>query len=383
MDRKHGARLVVVLVLAMASAGFLLVHASRTHAAGAAAIPPVEVDVAAVVSRQVTDWQNYSGRLQAVDHVEIHALVPGTIEAVYFRDGQRVNKGDPLFLIDPRPYQAVLDQAQAEVLSAKAARKFAQDDFERAKKLISNNAISRRDYDEKADNSATAAARVKAAEAAVERARVDLGYTHIAAPVAGRMSRAEFTVGNIVSAGTSSPALTTLVSISPIYAEFDVDEQTYLGFMENRDGRDIRVKLGLANESGYSRQGRLYFVDNQLSTVSGTIRVRAIFDNEDGLLVPGLYARVQVEGGLPHGALLIDDRAISTDQAKKFVYVVDGTNHAQYRAIVPGAQSGGLRQVTSGLVAGDRIVVSGFQRIHPGDPVQAKSVPMTGESPAN
>ncbi|MFC4527044.1 efflux RND transporter periplasmic adaptor subunit [Dyella halodurans] len=381
MKRKNKTRLIIGVVVVLGGGGLLLMHVSRTHAAVAAvAPPPVEADVATVLNRKVTEWQSYSGRLQAVDHVEIHALVPGTIEAIYFRDGQQVKKGDPLFLIDPRPYQASLDQALADVQSAKASEKFAQDDFERAKKLIANNAMSRRDYDEKADDLASAAAKRKAAEAAAERARVNLEYTHITAPVSGRMSRTEFTVGNIVSAGTSSPALTSLVSISPIYAEFDVDEQTYLGFIAHREGRDIEVRLGLANETGYSRLGKLFFVDNQLSAASGTIRVRAIFENLDGALVPGLFARVQVQGGLPHPAVLIDEKSISTDQARKFVYVVDAGNHAQYRAIVPGAESAGLRQVVSGLQPGERIVVSGFQRIHPGDEIRPKDVPMAGES---
>lgn len=384
MERNIKARLASGLVATVATIGVLFIsHAGGSHAAGAASAPPVEVNVATVLSQQVTDWQSYSGRLQAVDHVEIHALVPGTIEAVYFRDGQQVSKGAPLFLIDPRPYQASLDQARADVESGRASLKFAQDDFERAKKLIANNAISHRDYDEKADTLASSSAKLKASEAAAEHARVNLDYTRITAPVSGRMSRAEFTTGNIVSAGTSSPALTTLVSISPIYAEFDVDEQTYLGFLAHRDGRDITVRLGLANEEGYSRTGKLYFVDNQLSAASGTIRVRAIFDNPDGALVPGLFARVQVEGGRSHSALLIDERAISTDQARKFVYVVDADNHAQYRAITPGAETAGLRQVTSGLKPGERIVVSGFQRIHPGDSVQPKVVPMSSNGPAN
>jgi multidrug efflux system membrane fusion protein len=383
MERKNKARLVSGLMVVLAAGGLFALHSTRTRAAGATAVPPLEVDVATVLSQQVTDWQSYSGRLQAVDHVEIHALVPGTIEAVYFRDGQRVNKGDPLFLIDPRPYQASFDQARADIDSDRASEKFAQDDFERAKKLLANNAIARRDYDAKADALASSAAKLKASEAAAERARVNLEYTRIVAPVSGRMSRAEFTIGNIVSAGTSSPALTSLVSISPIYAEFNVDEQTYLGFMAHRDGRDIAVRLGLANETGYSRLGKLFFVDNQLSAASGTIRVRAIFDNLDGALVPGLFARVQVEGGLPHKAVLIDEKSISTDQARKFVYVVDADNHAQYRAIVPGAESAGLRQVTSGLKPGERIVVSGFQRIHPGDAIQPKNVPMGGDSSAN
>lgn len=337
---------------------------------------PVEVDVAEVVVRTVTDAQTYSGRLQAIDHVDIRAQVPGTIEEVFFKDGQTVAKGDPLFLIDPRPYQAQLNHAVAVVSETKARARFAALDFERAKRLIEGNALSRRDFDDKSNLTLAAAAAVKVAEADVEQARVNLGYTRINAPVAGRMSRAEFTVGNVVAAGTSSPPLTSLVSLSPIYAAFDMDEQAYLSYMGDRTATDIRVHLGLATDTGYPRAGTLYFVDNQLDAGAGTIRARAIFRNDDGLLVPGLFARVKVEGGKPHDAVLIDERAISTDQARKFVLLVDDKNHAQYREVVSGPDAQGLREIKGGLKRGDRIVVSGIQRVHPGDPVRPKMVPM-------
>lgn len=380
--RKTGIAIAVVVLLVVAFGAIHLIRHGKEGAAEAA-VAPVEVDVASVVHKEVSDWQSYTGRLQAIDHVDIHALVPGTIEAVYFRDGQVVKKGDMLFLIDPRPYKAALDHALAAVDESRANAKFAQTDFDRAKKLIATNAMSKRDFDEKSNLCTAALASVKLAEADVEQAKVNLEYTHIAAPVAGRMSRAEFTVGNIVSAGTGSPPLTTLVSISPIYAAFDIDEQTYLAFMSKRSKQDVAVRLSLANETGFTREGKLYFVDNQLNSGAGTIRVRAIFDNPDGVLVPGLLAKVLVDSGQPHQALLVDDRAISTDQAKKFVLLVDPNNHAQYREVTLGPQNGGLREITSGLQAGDRIVVSGIQRIHPGDEVQPRQVPMAGEVASN
>jgi membrane fusion protein, multidrug efflux system len=364
--------------------GFLVtvavLGACKGSGSGTAAAGPADVDAAAVVSKSVTDWQSYSGRLQAVDHVDVRALVPGTIMAVYFKDGQMVKKGDPLFLIDPRTYKAAVDRATAQVAAAKARAQFVTLDYTRAQKLLAGNAISKRDFDDRANGALEAVANVKAAEAALESAEVELGYTRIVAPVDGRMSRAEQTVGNIVAAGFSSPPLTTLVSINPIYAGFDVDEDTFLRYLNKGPGSEMPVRLGLANEQGFSRVGKVASIDNQLDSTAGTIRVRATFDNPDATLLPGMFARVAVGGGSVHPAILIDDRAVSTDQAKKFVLLVDDKSHAQYREVVLGVTVDGLRIVQSGLKEGDRIIVNGLQRVHPGDPVKANAVPMTGES---
>jgi multidrug efflux system membrane fusion protein len=302
--------------------------------------------------------------------------------AVYFKDGALVKKGDPLFLIDPRPYVAAADQAAAQVAAAKARASFATTDFARAQKLITDNAIAKRDFDQKSNDALAALANVKAAEAALENAQVNLGYTRINAPVSGRMSRAEMTVGNVVAPGISSPPLTTLVSVSPMYAAFDVDEQTYLKYLSHDSKAAVPVRLGLANETGYSRQGKISSVDNVLNTSSGTIRVRATFENTDGALVPGLYARVEVGGGAPHPAVLIDDRAVGTDQAKKFVLVIDAQNHARYREVTLGDMFDGMRVITAGLQPGEKIVVSGLQRVRPGSEVKANPVPMSGENSA-
>jgi membrane fusion protein, multidrug efflux system len=368
----------------VAGSGFLfgLRGAWKESNAVRAATPPqaAVVDVAAVVTRDITEWQNYSGRLEAVDRVEVRALVPGTIMAVYFKDGQLVKKGDPLFLIDPRPYQAVIDQVTAQLAAARSKAGLAAADYSRAKNLINGNWIAKRDYDARADTSNEADESVKAAEAALESALVNLAYTRIDAPVSGRMSRAEMTVGNVVAAGVGSPALTTLVSVSPIYAAFDVDEQTYLRYLSHDAGEVVPVKLGLANETGYSRHGKVAFVDNQLDSASGTIRVRATFENPDAALVPGLYARLAIGGSPQHPAVLIDDRAVSTDQAKKFVVIVDPRNKALYREIKLGEISDGLRVITSGLSSGDRIVVSGLQRVKIGDEVTPNTVEMSGEN---
>lgn len=340
---------------------------------------PIEVDAAEVIAKDITDWQSYSGRLEAIDHVDIHALVPGTITAVYFHDGQLVKKGDPLFLIDPRSYAAAVDQGVAEVAAAEARSAFTATDFARAQKLLADDAISHRDYEDKSNQALAAVAAVKAAKATLEVARVNLDYTRITAPVSGRISRAEQTVGNTVNAGNGSPRLSTLVSVSPMYADFDVDEQTYLHDLSRGNREAVPVKLGLADEVGYSRTGKVASVDNALNPGSGTIRVRASFDNADGVLLPGLYARIQVGAGQPHAAILVDEKAVLTDQARKFVLLIDPQNHAQYREVVAGPHYEGLVQILSGLKAGERIVVDGVQRLHPGDAVKPNVVPMTGE----
>jgi len=386
-------RLTVALGAALVVAGigtFTAMHGfgrgdlpvNGAEAAVKPAAPVMEVDVATVVSKTITDYQNYSGRLEAVDKVEIRPLVPGTIVAVHFADGALVKKGDPLFTIDPRPYVAQVDQAAAQLAAAQARNGYTSTDAARAERLLADNAIAKRDYDEKQNASHEAAANLKAAQAALETAKINLTYTQIVAPVSGRVSRAEMTVGNIVSTGSSAPLLTTLVSVSPIYASFDVDEQTYLRYLSRDSRASVPVSLGLSNEDGFSREGKVASVDNQLDTGSGTIRVRARFDNADGSLVPGLYARIKVGGGTPHPAVLIDDAAIGTDQDKKFVMVVDADNRAQYREVTLGTMSDGMRVIAKGLQPGERIVVNGLQRVRPNDVVKANSVAMASALPA-
>jgi multidrug efflux system membrane fusion protein len=367
----------VVAVAVLAGVGiFTTVRVNANAPAQAAPMAP-EVDVAAVVDKTVTDWQEYSGRLEAVDKVDVRPLVSGTIVSVNFKDGSLVKKGDVLFVIDPRPYAAEVDRAQAQLAAAKARNGYAQSDWQRAQRLIEDNAIAKRDFDEKKNAAVEAAANVQAAEAALETARINLGYTKIVAPVSGRVSRAEVTLGNVVSVGAGTPPLTTLVSVSPIYASFDVDEQTYLKYIGRaRTGTQVPVELGLADEAGYSRTGTVASVDNRLDTASSTIRVRARFDNPDGTLVPGLYARIKVGGGAPHRALLVDEAAIGTDQDKKFVLVVDAQDRVAYRPVSLGALHGNLRVITAGLASGDRIVVHGIQRVRPGATVRPHSVAM-------
>lgn len=378
--RKRKTLVVSALAVAAVVAGIRYHYSDISSPVGSAqaadAPPAVEVDVATVVSESVTEWQSYSGRIEAVDHVDVRPLVAGTIVAVHFKDGALVKKGDPLFTIDPRPYQTEVDKAAAQLAAARARATYASTDAARADRLLADNAIAKRDYDEKQNAARTADAEVKAAEAALEGAQVDLGYTRIVSPITGRASRAELTIGNVVAAGTSAPVLTTLVSVSPVYASFNVDEQTYLQYLGRDREATVPVSLGLANETGYSRKGTVASVDNRLDTASGTIRVRARFDNNDGTLVPGLYARVKVGGGAAHPAVMVEDSAIGTDQAKKYVLVVNNTNTVQYREVQLGALHDALRIVSAGLAPGERIVVNGIQRVRPNDLVKVHEVQM-------
>ncbi len=377
------SKLAILLVAGVAIAGAGGIAVSQGHAdapqAAAAAPPPPEVDVAPVVVRKITDWQSYSGRLEAVERVEVRPQVAGAITAVHFRNGALVRQGDVLFTIDQRPFAAEVARQEAQVAAAQARVRFTASDLERAQRLVRDDTISRQSLESKENEARSAAANLKAAQAALEIARIDLEHSQLRAPVSGRVSRAEATVGNVVAAGAAAAPLTTLVSVSPIYASFDVDEQTYLTYIAGmKDESAVPVQLGLANEAGYSRDGAVEHVDNRMDAASGTIRVRARFDNADGLLVPGLYARIKVGGSQPHDALMIDDRAIGTDQDKKFVLVVAEDGTVSYRAIVPGTAQGGLRVVKSGLEPGERIVVNGLQHARPGSRVSPRTVAMDG-----
>lgn len=381
--RKH-ALAVTLGVAVLGVAGGIAVQrmpALASQEAPAAPAPAAAVDVAEVVSRSITDWRGYSGRLEAVDRVEIRPLVSGTLTAVHFQDGALVKKGEVLFTIDPRPYAAEVARVQGQLAAAEARDAYAASDLARGQRLLADNAIAKRDFEEKQNAAREAVANLQAARAALEAARLNLEYTRITAPVGGRISRAQVTVGNVVAAGAASAPLTTLVSTARMYAAFDVDEPTYLKMAQaSRAGSGtIPVYLGLANEDGHPRKGTVSFIDNRLDVASGTIRVRAVFDNPDGQLIPGLYARVQLGGGKPRDALLIDERAVGTDQDKRFVLVLEEGNRTSYREVRLGTASDGLRVVDAGLKAGERIVVNGLQRVRPGEPVAPREVPMAGQ----
>jgi len=355
--------------------------ASTKPPVAAAAPPPVPVSVAKVVEKSVTEWDEFSGRVRAIDRVEVRPQISGIIEQVHFSDGQLVHKGDMLFTIDPRPFQAALDNAQAVEEGAQAKLALAKINLDRNNGLIASHAIAQSDLDAATDAFSEADANLKAAQAAVQTAQLNLNYTAITAPVTGRVSRAEITAGNLVNDGNNAPVLTTVVSVNPVYVEFEIDEQTYLKYAANGASgntgiENVPVGMGLANEDGYPRQGHLESLDNQLDTTSGTIRVRAVFDNPNGELTPGLYAKVRTGGGAPETAILVDDRAIGTDQDKKYVMVVDATNKASYRAVTLGPVVNGLRVVRSGLQKNEVIVVNGLQRVRPNSIVAPTEVAM-------
>lgn len=356
---------------------------STTAAHSAGAPPLTEVDVAKVIVRHVTDFETYSGRLQAIDQAKIRPQVAGAITAVHFHDGQLVKKGDRLFTIDPRVYSAEVDRASARVAQARAHCTYATADAARATRLLAENAISKRDFDRAQNAAHEARANLAAFSSELELARVNLGYTNIVAPIAGRVSRAEVTLGNIVFPGAGAPVLTSVVSVSPIYASFDVDEQTYLDFLTDSQGTGQTVYLGLANDKDYARKGIVDSVDNQLDADSGTIRVRARFNNDDGELVPGLFARVKIVGDTYREAALVNDAAIGTDQDKRFVFVVDEHGKVQYREVSIGALFGKLRVITSGIKGGESVVVNGLQKVQPGAQVKANIVAMANSPGAD
>ena len=353
-------------------------HAEKTPAG---APPAATVTVANVLERSVTEWDDFSGRVESIERVEIRPRISGTIDAVHFQDGQLVKKGDPLFTIDPRPYKAELARAEAARAGAVARLSLAKTELERTRKLLEERAVAQRELDTRENAFQEADANLKATDAAVQTARLNLQYTEITAPVAGRVSRAEITVGNLVATGPTAPTLTTVVSVSPMYVSFEVDEPTYIryaatGAVGNSGVNRIPVAMGLTSEEGYPRQGHVKSFDNRLDNGSGTIRVRAVFDNADGTLTPGMFARVRTGDANAKNALLIDDKAVGTDQDKKYVMVVGADNKAVYRPVVLGPIVDGLRVVRSGLKKDERIVINGLQRIRPNDTVTPEAVAM-------
>ena len=373
-------RLVVPGALSVAVISLGALTLERKTDAPPPAQPLPAVTVAPVEQREVADWDEFTGRLQAVDAVEIRPRVSGYITRITFVEGKEVKKGEVLFEIDPRPYQATLAQAQAELEKARSAAALAASDVERAGKLVKAQAISREEYDSRTSAEAQGGATVRAAEAAVETARLNLEWTRVRSPIAGRVSNALVTPGNLVQGGAPEPTLlTTVVSMDPMYLYFDSDEQTYLRYaaLAKSSGTNWRtarlpVYLGLANESGFPHEGRLDFVDNQVDPNTGTIRTRAVFSNKSRALTPGLFARVKLVGREKSNALLVRDAAIGTDQDRKFVLVLAKGDTLAYRPIVPGRLTDdGLRIVTSGLTPEDRVVVNGLMRVRPGVKVTA------------
>ena len=359
-------------LVAAALAGCSDATGKAVPAAAAAAQPPVSA--ATVVEKAIAETQEFSGRLEPVDVVAIRPRVSGFITAVHLKPGGEVRKGDVLFEIDPRPFRAEADRAEAAASAARARADLARLELARAEKLLGDKAIAQREFDERAAAQKELDAGGRAATAQADAAKLNLSYTRVIAPIDGRVSKAEITVGNLVD---PSAVLTTVVSLDRVYASFEGDETTYLRVAKQAHaGSPVAVRVGLANEDGFPHVGKLEFVDNQLDTRTGSVRLRAVFANGDRALAPGLFARVQIGGGDERPSLLIADRAVGTDQSHKFVYVVGAQGKAERREVTLGPVAEGLRVVRNGLKPGDKVIVNGLQRVKAGQPVQAETVPM-------
>jgi len=340
----------------------------------AAAVPsPPVAEFMTMQLEAVRIWTGFSGRLRAVDMAEIKPLVSGELQQVLFDDGQTVEKGDLLFVIDPRPYQAAVNRAQAQLTSAKSRAKLAKEELDRSERLVKNKLVSESVFDAAKNEYQVSSAAINEAESAVAEAKLDLNYCYIRAPFSGRISRAELTQGNIVETTPNAPVLTTLVANDQLYAEFDVDEQTYIKFIRgSQNDQKMPVQLTLAADESVVYQGTIHSFDNQLDVSSGTIRARAIFQNTDGALTPGMYANVKLGAVNEQQTLLVPERAIGTNQNKKFVYVINDENQALYREVGLGGHHKDKRLITSGLQVGDKVVVNGLSHIRPNSPVTPK-----------
>jgi len=372
-----------ILFASIFASAAILAGCANGEASNAPMAPPApEVTTAVVATQDLSNWAEFTGRLEAVENVALHPRVGGYVESVGFVEGARVAKGDLLFQIDARPFQAEVERLTAERDRARAEVGVARSYRDRAERLLAQNATSREEFERLDADAAVARAQLAAADAALEAAALNLSFTHITSPIAGRVSRAIVTAGNLVD---SSTLLTTVVSDTPVYAYFDIDEQTYLQHARNGGGErsttGSAVHVGLINEQGYPHAAHLDFVDNHVDPDHGTIRARALLDNADGRFTPGLFVRLKLVSQSSFRAALVDDRAIGTDLGRKFVFVVDRDNVVQYRPVVTGRAVEGLRVVKEGLESGDVVIVNGIQRVRPGVAVSATRVAMDRGAP--
>jgi RND family efflux transporter MFP subunit len=357
--------------------------------AGPSAATPISVSVSRPVEREVTDYTDFTARIAAVDSVEVRAHVWGYLDKVNFKEGTLVKKGDLLFEIDPRTYEAVLNQAKAKVIQDEAQLKFDEAEYQRNLKLIGSGAVTRSELEKSAAARDVDLANIAADKAAVAARELDLQYTKVTAPVSGRVSRYDVTVGNLILGGDQGGGtlLTTIVSVDPMYAYFDVDEYTDQRVRKSiREGKfqfksadeaSVSVSLGLATEEGFPHRGTINFTDNQVDPKTGTLRVRGMFPNKDGVLTPGYFARIRVPVSPPHKTLLVSERALDSDQGQKALNVVNDKNEVVSRPVRLGQMHDGLRAIEDGLKPGERVIVNGLQQVRAGATVQPKLVPMT------
>jgi RND family efflux transporter MFP subunit len=344
---------------------------------------PPTVSVIQPVEREVVEWDEYTGRLESPESVEVRARVNGYLDKVHFKEGKEVKRGDLLFTIDRRPYQAELDRVEAEHQRAESQAELAKNDAKRAKRLIATKAISEEDFDTKTRTYVSAVAAVKSAKAALNSANLNLEFTEIRSPINGRISRAEVTAGNLVSGGlggAGATMLTTIVSQDPLYCYVDLDERSVLKYLALRKAgtrvsaldAEISVEVALANEENFPRKGRVDFVDNKVDPTTGTVMCRAVIENPDRTLGPGFFARLRLPGSGKYVAMLLPDRALGADQAQKFVYVVNAEQKVEFRPVTLGPIIDGLRVVKSGLKPEEKVIVEGLLRVRPGVAVQAQ-----------
>lgn len=354
---------------------FLLLGLAACGGKPAQSMGPPQVTVATPLVRQITDWDEYTGRLAAVDSVEIRARVSGYLQSVHFEDGTLVKRGDLLFVIDPRPYEAALDEARAALTQWKVRLELASNDLDRAKRLFSSRAISEEELDARTKEHREAEAALAAAKAAEKGSALNLEFARIKAPISGRIGRKLVTVGNLVSSAGDTPTLlTTIVSVDPIQVYFTADERAFLrytrlaenGIRPSSRNAPNPVRLQLADEQGFPHLGHMDFVDNQIDQATGTMQGRAVFANPDGDLTPGLFARVRLLGEGPYEALILPDQAIATDQGQRLVYILGPDNVVTPRPVTLGRSLGELRVIRDGLSPTDRVVINGIQRVRPG-----------------
>lgn len=384
-------RAPLALPLALAAA-LVLAACGKAGSEGpppGAPMGPPPVSVAAAIEKEIVETDEFPGRLEAIESVDVRGRVTGYIEAIHFKPGAMVKKGDLLVTLDARPFRAEVARAEATLAGTRSQLELARTELVRAEALYADRANSKRELDDARTRVSTLESQAGVNQAALDVARLNLSYTRIAAPISGRVSKAEVTAGNLVQIeNPNAPVLTTIVSADPIYASFEANEQAYLKYVAKGRGGALQVQVGLADEAGFPHAGRLEFVDNRIDPASGTVRMRAVLQNPDGRFTPGLFARVKLgDSANPRKAVLVADRAIGTDQSKRFVLVIGEGNKAEYREVRIGRLAdGGLRVIESGLKPGETIVVNGLQRVRPGSPVTPQTVPMeaqtTGGRPA-
>jgi len=381
----HRSLLVIPLVVA----GLVFAACQKKAATGSA--PPPAVTVAKPVPKRLTEWDEFTGRLAAVASVEVRARVSGYLESTHFQEGTEVKQGDLLFVVDPRRYQAELMRAKAEVAKAQSGLELAEAEAGRAAQLVKTKAISQEEADVKVKGQSQALATLQAAQASVDAAKLEVEWTRVTAPIAGRIGRKQVTEGNLITGGpANATVLTTIVALDPIYCYFDVDERSALKYRELvRTGKrpsalfsKIPAQMGLANQTGFPQEGLIDFVDNEISTTTGSIRARGIFDNKDRLMAPGFFARVRIPGSGDYDAMLIRDQAVASDQGRTFVWVVGEDGKVGQRNVATGPLEDGLRIVREGLQPTDRVVINGLMAVRAGAAVNAQEIEMKLATPA-